>query len=42
MGASLTLSDQAISAVPGGTAVMTALVVNTGTAVDEVAITVEG
>lgn len=42
MGASLTLSDQAISAVPGGTAVMTALVVNTGTAVDEVAVTVEG
>ena len=42
MGATLTLSEQAITAVPGGTAVMTARVVNTGPAVDEVAVTVEG
>ncbi len=42
MGASLTLSDRAITAVPGGTAMMTASIVNTGPAVDEVAVTVEG
>ncbi|MEO5680411.1 MAG: hypothetical protein ABIS47_12165, partial [Acidimicrobiales bacterium] len=42
MGATLRLSDQAIPAVPGGTAVMTASILNTGTAVDEVAVTVEG
>ena len=42
MGASLTLSDQAIPVVPGGTAMMTASVLNTGPAVDEVSVTVEG
>ena len=42
MGATLTLSDQALPAVPGGTAMMTASIVNTGPAVDEVAVTVEG
>jgi len=42
VGATLTLSDPAIAAVPGGTAVMTASIVNTGAAVDEVAVTIEG
>ena len=42
MGATLTLSEQAITVVPGGTAVIAASVTNTGTAVDEVAVTVEG
>jgi hypothetical protein len=42
VGASLTLSDPAIPAVPGGTAMTTACIVNTGPAVDEVAVTIEG
>lgn len=42
MGATLTLSEQAITAVPGGTAVLTAWVMNTGAAVDEVVVSVEG
>ena len=42
MAATLTLSDQAITAVPGGTAVMTASVLNTGAAVDEVTVSVDG
>jgi len=42
VGASVTLSDRAIPAVPGGISVMTASIVNTGPDVDEVAVTVEG
>lgn len=42
MGAALTLSDEALAAVPGGTTVITASVLNTGSGVDEVAVAVEG
>jgi len=42
VGASLTLSDPALAAVPGGAVVMTVSIVNTGAAVDEVAVSVEG
>jgi hypothetical protein len=42
VGASVTLSDRAIPAVPGGTAMMTASIVNTGPAVDEMAVSIEG
>ena len=42
VGAAVTLSDRTVTAVPGGTAVMTAMVVNIGAAVDEVAVSVEG
>ncbi|MEJ7764652.1 MAG: hypothetical protein WKF86_04075 [Acidimicrobiales bacterium] len=42
MGAILTLSEQAVTALPGGTARVTASVINTGSAVDELSVTVEG
>ena len=42
VGPVLTLSDRSVAAVPGGTAVITASVVNTGTSVDEVSVGVEG
>jgi len=38
----VTLSDRSLAAVPGGTSVMTASIVNTGHAVDEVAVSIEG
>jgi len=38
----LRLSEHSLTAVPGGTAVLTASVMNTGSAVDEVTVTVDG
>lgn len=42
MAASLTLSDRAIEAVPGGSAMLIVSVLNTGPTVDEVAVTIDG